>query len=149
MQQWRFIDNPNQLDMFQATILPIFRSTRLYVTACGIMYPRCCRPVAWKRSLQATGQQHRRCFTPQAVTQSLVLLKMGKIIARNILSCLGLSIKPLLLHRVGCLYYLSLLHIFAFLKRIVLKKKKRIAHLAWRSRRAFQKACDNNIRFKT
>ena len=30
--------------MFRAIILPIFRSTRLYVTACGIMHPRCCRP---------------------------------------------------------------------------------------------------------
>ena len=25
--------------------MPIFRSTRLCVTACGIMHPRCCRPV--------------------------------------------------------------------------------------------------------
>jgi membrane protein CcdC involved in cytochrome C biogenesis len=31
--------------MFRAVILPIFRSTRLCVTACGIMYPRCCRPL--------------------------------------------------------------------------------------------------------
>jgi hypothetical protein len=35
---------------------------------------------------QAAGQQHRRCITPQAVTHSLVLLKMGEIIARNMLS---------------------------------------------------------------
>ena len=32
--------------MFRAIILPIFRSTRLCVTACGIMHPRCCRPPA-------------------------------------------------------------------------------------------------------
>jgi len=32
------------------------------------------------------GRQHRRCIIPQAVTLSLVLLKMGKIIARNMLS---------------------------------------------------------------
>jgi len=32
--------------MFRVNILPIFRSTRLYVTACGIMHPRYCRPVA-------------------------------------------------------------------------------------------------------
>ena len=31
--------------MFRAIILPIFTSTRLCVTACGIMYPRFCRPV--------------------------------------------------------------------------------------------------------
>ena len=35
---------------------------------------------------QATGQQHRGFIIPQAVTHSLALLKMGKIIARNILS---------------------------------------------------------------
>jgi hypothetical protein len=34
----------------------------------------------------ATGRQHRGCIIPQAVTHSLVLLKMGKIIARNMLS---------------------------------------------------------------
>ena len=32
--------------MFREIILPIFRSTRLCVTACGIMHPRCCRPPA-------------------------------------------------------------------------------------------------------
>ena len=37
MQQQRFIDNSTQLNMFRAIILPIFRSTRLCVTACGIM----------------------------------------------------------------------------------------------------------------
>jgi len=34
--------------MFRAIILPIFRSTRLCVTACGIMHPRYCRPPAGK-----------------------------------------------------------------------------------------------------
>jgi len=32
--------------MFRAFILPVFRSTRLCVTACGIMHSRCCRPVS-------------------------------------------------------------------------------------------------------
>jgi len=36
---------------------------------------------------------------------SLVLLRMGKIIARNMLSWLKLLIKLLLLRLVGCLYY--------------------------------------------
>jgi hypothetical protein len=36
--------------------------------------------------LPATGRQHRGCIVQQAVTHSLVLLKMAKIIARNILS---------------------------------------------------------------
>ena len=72
------INKSSQLNMFRAIILPIFGSTRLCVTACGIMHPRCCRPVA--------GRQHRGYITPQIVTHSLVLLKMGKVIARNMLS---------------------------------------------------------------
>ena len=35
---------------------------------------------------QATGRQHRGCITPQAVTHSLVLLKMDEIFTRNMLS---------------------------------------------------------------
>ena len=35
---------------------------------------------------QATGLQYRECIIPQAVTHSLVVLKMGEIIARNVLS---------------------------------------------------------------
>jgi len=38
------------------------------------------------RMLLTTGRQHCLCIIPQAVTHSLVLLKMGKIIARNMLS---------------------------------------------------------------
>ena len=40
----------------------------------------------FKLRFQATGRQHRGCSIPQAVTHSLVLLKMDKIIARNMLS---------------------------------------------------------------
>ena len=35
--------------------------------------------------LPAGGRQHRGCIIPRAVTHSLVLLKMGKTIARNML----------------------------------------------------------------
>ena len=43
--------------------------------------------------LLATGRQHRGgCIIPQAVTHSLVLLKMGKIISRNMLIWLELLI---------------------------------------------------------
>jgi len=42
--------------------------------------------------LPATGRQHRGCFIPQTVTHSLVLLKMGKLIFRNVLSWLELLI---------------------------------------------------------
>ena len=39
--------NSSQLNMFREIILSIFRSTRLCVTACGVMHPpRCCRPSA-------------------------------------------------------------------------------------------------------
>jgi len=40
--------------MFREIILPIFRSTRLCVTACGIMHPRCCQP--------ATCRQYRALY---------------------------------------------------------------------------------------
>ena len=43
-------------------------------------------PTMLPASSQATGRQHRGCIIPQAVTHSLVLLKMWKIIARNLLS---------------------------------------------------------------
>ena len=36
--------------------------------------------------LPAGGRQHRGCIIPQALTHTLVLLKMGVIIARNMLS---------------------------------------------------------------
>ena len=41
---------------------------------------------------QATGQQQRRCIIPQALTHNLVVLKMGVIIAGNMLSSLELLI---------------------------------------------------------
>ena len=65
--------------MFREIILPIFRSTRLCVTACGIMHPRCCRPSAGN-----IGQNN----CPKHVELT------------------GIINKPLLLHLVGCLYCL-------------------------------------------
>ena len=59
--------------MFREIILPIFRSTRLCVTACGIMHPRSWR---WENNC------------PKHVELT------------------GIINKPLLLHLVGCLYYL-------------------------------------------
>ena len=41
---------------------------------------------------QASGWQHRGCIIPQAVAHSLALPKMGKIIARKMLSLLELLI---------------------------------------------------------
>jgi len=62
--------------MFREIILPIFRS--LWYNA--------------PTMLPATGRQHRGCNLPQAVTHSLVLLKMGKTFGRNMLSWLELLI---------------------------------------------------------
>jgi len=83
--------------MFREIILPIFRSTRLCITACDIMDPRCCRPPA--------GRQHRGCIIPQAVTQSSAPEDWQNNYPKNV-ELTGIINKPLLLHLVGCLYYL-------------------------------------------
>ena len=62
-------------------------------TACGVKHRRCCLQVA-SSVLYTTSCKH-----------SLVLLRIGKIIARNMLGWLKLLIKLLLLHLVGCLCY--------------------------------------------
>ena len=46
MQQQWLMNNSSQLNRFRAIILPIFTNTKLCVTACGIMHPLQCRPVA-------------------------------------------------------------------------------------------------------
>ena len=60
------------------------------VTACGIMHiyklPADNLDAEELLRFQTTGRQHRGCIIPQAVTHSLALLKMGVIIARNMLS---------------------------------------------------------------
>ena len=90
--------------MFREINLPIFRSTRLCVTVCGIMHRQCCRPVA--------GQQHRECIIPQAVTCSLVLLEDGQNNCPKHVELTGIINKPLLLHIVVCLYYLYFIIFF-------------------------------------
>ena len=79
--------------MFRTVILPIFTSTRLCVTACGIMHPRCWRPVA--------GRQHRGCIIPQAECSWNGQNNYPKYVGLT-----GIINKPLLLHLVGQLYYL-------------------------------------------
>ena len=66
-------------------------------TACGIMHPRCCRPVA--------DRQHRGCIIQQAVTQSNVP-EDGQNNCPKHVGLTGIINKSLLLHLVGCLYYL-------------------------------------------
>ena len=56
--------------------------------------------------LPAGGRQHRRCIIPQTVTHSLVLLEDGQNNCPKHVELSGIIKKPLLLHLVGCLYYL-------------------------------------------
>ena len=75
--------------MFRAMISPIFMSTRLCVTAFGIMHPRFCRPVA--------DRKHRGCISAPEDGQN----NCPKHVEPN-----GIINKPLLVHLVGCPYYL-------------------------------------------
>jgi hypothetical protein len=74
--------------------MPIFRSTRLCVTACGIMPPRCCRP--------ATSWVH---YTTSCNTQSSAP-EDGQNNCLKHVELTGIINKPFLLHLVGWLYYL-------------------------------------------
>ena len=94
MQQWRLINNSSQLNMFRAIILPIFRSTRLCVQACGIMHPRSCRP--------ATSWVH---YTTSLNKQSSVP-EDGQNNSPKHVELTGIINMSLLLHLVVCLYYL-------------------------------------------
>ena len=75
--------------MFRAIILPIFSSTRLCVTACGIMHPRCCRP--------ATSWVH---YTTCCKIQSNAP-KDGRNHRPKHVELIGIINKPFLLHLVG------------------------------------------------
>jgi len=76
----------SQLNMFWAIILPIFRSTRPCFTACGIMHPQCCRPAGCNTHSSAPEDGQNNC--PKHVELTVIVNKL------------------LLLHLVGCLYYL-------------------------------------------
>jgi len=82
--------------MFRTIILPIFRSTRLYVTVCCIMHPRCCRPVAGNIGVH---------YTTSCNTQSSAS-KDGQNNCPKHVELTGIINKPLLLHLFGCLHYL-------------------------------------------
>ena len=96
MQQC-LINNSSQLNMFRAIILRVFRSTRLCVTACGTMHPRCYRP--------ATSWVHytTRCNPTSSAPED------GQNNYPKHVELTGIIIKPLLLHLVGCLYS-SMMH---------------------------------------
>ena len=74
--------------MFREIILPIFRRTRLCVTACGIM--------------QHPGVLH---YTTSCNTQSSAPEDGQNNFPKHV-ELTGIINKPLLLHLVGCLYYL-------------------------------------------
>jgi hypothetical protein len=88
--------------MFQAIILPIFRSTRLCVTASGIMHPRCRRPVAGN----IVGALYHNCNTQSSTPED------GQNNCPKYVELTGIINKPLLFHLVGCLYYLFFIIFF-------------------------------------
>jgi hypothetical protein len=96
--------------MFREMISPTFTGARACVTACGIMHPRCCRPVAWKRSSSAS--RLPAGFIPVRNTASCNTQSSAPEDRRNHrpkhVELIGVINKPLLLHLVGCLYYLYL-----------------------------------------
>ena len=64
--------------------------------------------------LRAGDRQHRRCIIPQTVTHSLVL-SAPEDEQNNFpkhVEVTGIINKPLLLHLVGCLYYLFFIMFF-------------------------------------
>ena len=82
--------------MFRATILPMFRSTGLCVTTCGIVHPRCCRPVVGNIVVYYTTSCNTQSSAP----------KYGQNSCPKHVELTGIIYKPLLLYLVGCLYYL-------------------------------------------
>jgi len=80
--------------MFRAIILPIFRRTRLCVTACGIMHPRCCRPPA--------GNIVDAYYTTSCNTKSSAP-EHGQNNCPKHVELTEIINTPLLLHLVGCL----------------------------------------------
>ena len=96
--------------MLRAMIPPIFRSTRLRVTACGIMHPRCCRPVVWNlRKTQSSAPEVGRDNRPKHVelngiiNKLLLLHLVGVYIIQSTDMCSGCKPTTLLLgDRVNC-----------------------------------------------
>jgi len=85
--------------MFRAIILPIFRNTRLCVTACGITQPRCCRPTTG-RPAKSWMHYTTSCNTSSSVPED------GQINVLKHFEFTGIINQQLLLPLVGCLYYL-------------------------------------------
>jgi hypothetical protein len=69
------------------------------------MHPRCCRPLAWQPRFQATGRQYCGCTT-SCNTQSSAH-EVGRNYRPKHVELIGIINKSLLLHLVGCIYYLN------------------------------------------
>ena len=92
--------------MFREMTSPIFRSTRLFVTACGIMHPAS----RWPGSRVPPLPGHRPAtlwvhHTISCNTQSSAP-EDGQNHRPKHVELIGVINKPLLLHLVGCLDYL-------------------------------------------
>jgi hypothetical protein len=100
MQQWQFINNVNQLNMFRAIVSFILRSTRLCFNSVWFKHRRCC---SW---WHVTSLQHRRCTIPQDVqiTHSSAP-EDGRNYRPKHVELIEVINKLSLLHIVGCLYY--------------------------------------------
>ena len=69
----------------------------MYKTIAAVWYNKICTdkqltPNHISIKIYGSNRQHRGCFIPQAETHSLVFLKMGEIMARNMLHRLELLI---------------------------------------------------------
>ena len=71
-------------------------------TACGIMHPRCCRPVTWP----ATSWVYHGCNTQSSAPED------EQNNCPKHVELTGIINKPLLLHLVVCLYYLYFIIFF-------------------------------------
>ena len=116
-----FIDNNNQLNMFRAIISPILRSTILclqLVVQCTDD-AACCWP-GWGGSAVPPHPGHQQAALSVHYTtsckHSIVLLRMGEIIARNMLTDCNYQQNLLFLHLVGCLYYFIHTHFQTMLR---------------------------------
>ena len=81
--------------------------------------------------LPAFGRQHRRYIIPQTVTHSLVLLKMGKIISRNMLSWLELLISRYYLYQWCTVKQISDNEIYLlikYVKSVLWREAKRLSY---------------------
>jgi len=88
--------------MFREIILPIFRSTRLCVTVGGIMH----QYIAGHRPATSWVQYTTTCNTQSSAPED------GQNNCPKHVELTRIINKPLLLHLVGCLYYLYLIIFF-------------------------------------